>query len=124
MVLLRNERHALPLGGRKLRSIAVIGPAGDDAVYVSGDSSAVTPAPGATVTPLAGIRARAGSGVNVTAAQGSLGDVPLTTIVPGDAPGFQATYWNNGDVDGTTALTRTDATIDLGDVKLEPYMMR
>jgi beta-glucosidase len=110
MVLLRNERHALPLGGRKLRSIAVIGPAGDDAVYVSGGSSAVTPAPGATVTPLAGIRARAGSGVNVTAAQGSLGDVPLTTIVPGDAPGFAATYWTNGDFSGTAALTRSDPT--------------
>src|SRR3954470_2541687 len=88
MVLLRNEHHALPLGGRGLRSLAVIGPSGDDAVYISGGSSAVTPAPGATVTPLAGIRARAGSAVNVTAAQGSLGDVPLTTIVPGDGGGF------------------------------------
>jgi beta-glucosidase len=113
MVLLRNERHALPLGGRDLRSIAVIGPSGDDAVYISGGSSAVTPAPGATVTPLAGIRARAGSAVDVTAAQGSLGDVPLTTIVPGDAPGFAATYWNNGDFDGTPALTRTEPTVDL-----------
>ena len=62
MVLLKNDRHALPLGGHGLRSIAVIGPSGDDAVYISGGSSAVTPAPGATVTPLAGIRARAGSG--------------------------------------------------------------
>jgi beta-glucosidase len=113
MVLLRNSGHALPLAGRGLRSIAVIGPSGDDAVYVSGGSSAVTPAPGATVTPLAGITARAGSGVKVNAAQGSTGDAPLTTIVPGDAPGFQATYWNNGDFDGTPALTRTDPTIDL-----------
>ena len=113
MVLLRNEHHALPLGGRGLRSIAVIGPSGDDAVYISGGSSAVTPAPGATITPLAGIRARAGSAVNVTAAQGSLGDVPLTTIVPGDAPGFAASYWNNGDFSGTPALTRTDPTVDL-----------
>ncbi len=113
MVLLKNDRHALPLGGHGLRSLAVIGPSGDDAVYISGGSSAVTPAPGATVTPLAGIRARAGSGVNVTAAQGSLGDVPLTTIVPGDAPGFAATYWNTGDFSGTPALTRTDPAIDL-----------
>jgi beta-glucosidase len=113
MVLLRNERHALPLGGHGLRSIAVIGPSGDDAVYISGGSSAVTPAPGATVTPLAGIRARAGAGVDVTAAQGSLGDVPLTTIVPGDAPGFAASYWNNGDFSGAPALTRTDPTVDL-----------
>jgi beta-glucosidase len=113
MVLLRNEHHALPLGRRGLRSIAVIGPSGDDAVYISGGSSGVTPSPGAAVTPLAGIRARAGSGVSVAAAQGSLGDVPLTTIVPGDAPGFAATYWNNGDFDGTPALTRTDPTVDL-----------
>jgi beta-glucosidase len=113
MVLLENDRHALPLGGHGLRSLAVIGPSGDDAVYVSGGSSAVTPAPGTAVTPLAGIRARAGSAVNVTAAQGSLGDVPLTTVVPGDTPGFAATYWNNGDFDGTPALTRTDPTVDL-----------
>jgi beta-glucosidase len=113
MVLLRNERHALPLGGRGLRSLAVIGPSGDDAVYISGGSSAVTPAPGATVTPLAGIRARAGSGVSVSAAQGSLGDVPLTTIAPADGPGFQASYWNDGDFSGTPALTRTDPTVDL-----------
>ena len=113
MVLLRNERHALPLGGRGLHSIAVIGRSGDDAIYVSGGSSAVTPAPGATITPLAGIRARAGSGVDVTAAQGSLGDVPLTTIVPGDGGGFQASYWNNGDFSGTAALTRADPTVDL-----------
>src|SRR5204862_2252314 len=113
MVLLRNQHHALPLGGRGLRSLAVIGPSGDDAVYISGGSSAVTPAAGATVTPLAGIRARAGSGVTVSAAQGSLGDVPLTTIVPGDAPGFAATYWNTGDFSGAPALTRTDPTIDL-----------
>ncbi len=113
MVLLRNERHALPLGGRRLRSIAVIGPSGDDAVYISGGSSAVTPAPGATITPLAGIRARAGSGVDVTAAQGSLGDVPLTTPVPADGAGFAASYWNNGDFSGAPALTRTDPAVDL-----------
>jgi beta-glucosidase len=113
MVLLKNDRGALPLDDRHVRSIAVIGPSGDDAVYISGGSSAVTPAPGATVTPLAGIRARAGSRVHVDAAQGSLGDVPLTTIVPGDSPGFQATYWNNGDFAGAPALTRADPTVDL-----------
>jgi beta-glucosidase len=114
MVLLKNDRDALPLDDRHgLRSIAVIGPSGDDALYISGGSSAVTPAAGATVTPLAGIRARAGSRVRVDAAQGSLGDVPLTTIVPGDMPGFQATYWNNGDFEGAPALTRVDPRIDL-----------
>ena len=111
----KNDRHALPLGGAALRSLAVIGPSGDDAIYISGGSSAVTPAPGATVTPLAGIRARAGPACDVTAAQGSLGDVPLPTIVPRRRrPGFAA------DATGTTAtssgapaLTRTEPTVDL-----------
>jgi beta-glucosidase len=114
MVLLKNDDRALPLtGGRKLRSIAVIGPSGSDATFVTGGSAGVAPDPTRTVTPLAGITARAGSGVSVTAAQGSLGDVPLPTIVHGDVPGFQATYWSNGDLDGTPALTRTDPTINL-----------
>jgi beta-glucosidase len=113
MVLLKNDRHALPLAGSRLRSIAVIGPAGGDAVFVSGGSSGVTPTPGSAVTPLAGIAARAGSGVKLNVAQGSLGDVPLPTIVHGDAPGFQGTYWNNGDFDGAPALTRVDPTVDL-----------
>src|SRR4051795_5786152 len=61
-VLLKNDRGTLPLAGRGARtprSIAVIGPSGEDATYISGGSSGVPPAPGATVTPLAGIRARA-----------------------------------------------------------------
>jgi beta-glucosidase len=114
MVLLKNDHGALPLGaGRELRSIAVIGPSGADATYVTGGSAGVPTDPARTVTPLAGITARAGSAIDVTSAQGSLGDVPLPTIAPGDAPGFQATYWNNGDRDGAPALTRTEPAIDL-----------
>jgi beta-glucosidase len=112
MVLLKNDRHALPLAGRP-RSMAVIGPAGSDAVLVSGGSSGVTPTPGTAVSPLAGIAARAGAGVKLNVAQGSLGDVPLPTIVHGDAPGFQAAYWNNAEFDGAPALTRVDPTVDL-----------
>src|SRR5262249_19788388 len=70
--------------------------------------------PARAVTPLAGITARAG-GMKVTAAQGSLGDVPLPTIVPssGLGGGLQATYWSNGDFSGAPALTRTQPTPDL-----------
>jgi beta-glucosidase len=121
MVLLRNHHHALPLSTRKLRSIAVIGPLGTDAIYVSGGSSAVPPAPGRTVTPLAGITARAGAGVTINTAQGSLGDAPLPTVVPsaalspssGAGPGLLGTYWTNGDFAGAPALTRVDPTVDL-----------
>jgi beta-glucosidase len=123
-VLLRNERGTLPLAGpRAPRSLAVIGPSGEDAIYVNGGSAGVPPAPGQAVTPLAGIRARAGSGVRVTAAQGSLGDQPLPAIVPsgvlrpasgdGDGPGLSGEYWNNGELAGPPALTRVDPTVDL-----------
>jgi beta-glucosidase len=121
MVLLKNEDRALPLDARSLRSIAVIGPSGGDAIYISGGSSAVAPAASRTVTPLAGIAARAGSHVTIDAAQGSLGDAPLPAIVPsavlspssGSGPGLLGTYWTNGDFDGTPALTRVDPTVDL-----------
>src|SRR5439155_1184392 len=54
-VLLRNRR-LLPINPRKVRSIAVIGPAADQYVHGNG-SSQVTPH--VTTTPLAGITARA-----------------------------------------------------------------
>ena len=120
MVLLRNRHRTLPLSTSALHSVAVIGPSGSDAVYVSGGSSGVPPAPGRTVTPLAGITARAGAGVTINAAQGSLGDVPLTTVPSGvlspssgTGPGLTATYWSNGDMSGAPALTRVDPTVDV-----------
>ena len=39
MVLLKNDRRALPLSARPPRSIAVIGPSGDDAMYITGGSA-------------------------------------------------------------------------------------
>jgi beta-glucosidase len=121
MVLLKNDRRALPLGEHAPRSLAVIGPAGDDAVYITGGSAGVPPAAGAAITPLAGIAARAGSGVTLNVAQGSLGDAPLPALVPGsvltpssgDGPGLLGTYWSNGDLAGAPALTRVDPAVDL-----------
>jgi beta-glucosidase len=114
MVLLKNDRHALPLSDRAPRSLAVIGPSGTDAIYTTGGSAGVPVDPARAVTPLAGIAARAG-GMAVTASQGSLGDVPLPDSVPSSAlgGGLRATYWNNGDFQGAPALTRTEPTLDL-----------
>jgi beta-glucosidase len=80
-VLLVNKAEALPFG-EDVRTLAVIGPAGLDAIYVMGGSPAVKLHPDRVVTPLAGIRQRAGSRLRVEHAQGSWGDVPLTAIPP------------------------------------------
>ncbi len=93
-VLLVNKAQALPLG-EDVSSLAVIGSAGLDAIYVMGGSPAVKLHPHRVVTPLAGIRQRAGSVVRVEHAQGSWGDVPLPEIPPAllstpDVPGTPA----------------------------------
>jgi beta-glucosidase len=120
-VLLKNDHQVLPLS-RQVRSIAVIGPSGNDAVFVTGGSAGVPLVAGQAVTPLAGITARAASaGVKVTSAQGSAGDVASPVLVPssalapstGSGPGLLGTYWNNGDFSGTPVLTRVDPGVDL-----------
>src|SRR5215472_13402975 len=121
MVLLKNDHQVLPLSG-KVRSVAVIGPSGDDAVFVTGGSAGVPLAAGQAVTPLAGITARAASaGIQVTSAQGSAGDVAAPALVPssaltpssGTGPGLLGTYWSNGDFSGAPVATRVDPAVDL-----------
>ena len=121
MVLLKNAHHVLPLLGHA-RSVAVIGPAGTDAMFVTGGSAGVPLAPGQAVTPLAGITARAAAaGVHVTSAQGSAGDVASPILVPssaltpssGTGPGLLGTYWSNGHFKGAPVLTRVDPAVDL-----------
>jgi beta-glucosidase len=114
-VLLVDRTGALPLG-EDVRSLAVIGPAGLDAIYVMGGSPTVKLHPDRVVTPLSGIRQRAGSGVRVQHAQGSCGDMPLPAIpaallsippVPGTpvGPGVLAEY-----VDGPTGTSGKHVT--------------
>jgi beta-glucosidase len=120
-VLLKDDHDALPLS-RHVRSIALIGPAGDDAVFVSGGSAGVPLAPGQAITPAQGITARAAqAGVNVTTAQGSAGDLASPTLVPsavltpsnGTGHGLLGQYWNNIDSTGAPAVTQVDAGVDL-----------
>jgi beta-glucosidase len=115
MVLLRNKRHTLPLDDPGIRSIAVIGPSGADAMYVTGGSASVPPEEGTAVSPLQGITARAPDGVGIDVAQGSLGDVPLPELVPESAlaPGLSAEYFAGGDFQGAPVLSRTEPALDL-----------
>lgn len=113
-VLLKNSRGVLPFGNR-VHSVAVIGyDAGDHYQYTEGGSGAVIPSE--LVSPLQGITARAGSGVKVTYAQGTLGDValpalPSSVLAPssGTGPGLTGTYYNNINFSGTPVATQVDA---------------
>ena len=114
MVLLRNERHALPLGGRGLRSIAVIGPSGDDADLhqrrlVGRDAGPRRDRHPAGRDPRAGrFRGRRHRGAGLAGRRAADDDRARRR-----APGSRPSYWNNGDLSGTPALTRSDPTIDL-----------
>jgi beta-glucosidase len=120
-VLLKNSDHTLPLS-RSVRSIALSGPTGDDAMYVSGGSASVPLAAGQAITPAHGITARAAqSGITVHTVQGSAGDVASPTLVGstaltpsgGTGHGLLGQYWTNLDTHGTPVLTRIDPTLDL-----------
>ncbi len=72
MVLLKNDGNLLPLDASQLHSIAVVGPYAENASTGGGGSSKVHPL--YTVAPVTGIQNRAGSGVQVTYADGT--DLP------------------------------------------------
>ena len=121
-VLLRNEGGVLPIAATA-RTIAVIG---DDAGahvqtteryggFVKSDGIRI-------VTPLEAIRARAGTGVTVRYAAGTLGvgalpAIPASafTLPDGKGAGLKATYFPSGDFTGTPILSRIEARIDQAD---------
>ncbi len=121
-VLLKNDNGALPLSNHA-HSIALIGPTGNDAVFVSGGSAGVPLAPGQAITPAQGISARAAqAGVSVNTVQGSAGDVASpnlvdpSTLTPtsGSGHGLLGQYWSNGTFSGAPAVTQVDQTINVG----------
>src|SRR5581483_8986405 len=74
---------------------------------------------GPVVTPLAGIAARAGKGVTVTHADGTLGVVPLPTVPAdvlgpssGSGPGLFGTYYATMDWSGSPLAAFVTPTID------------
>jgi beta-glucosidase len=117
-VLLKDAGGVLPLDARRDASIAVIGAdAGAAAQVVEGGSGATTVA--GLVTPIDGITARAGAGVDVTYAPGTLGTAPLPVLsgsvlapTSGTGPGLLATYYATPDWSGTPVATHVDPSID------------
>lgn len=116
VVLLKNERNLLPIEGRKVRSIAVIGPNAAAASIQGGGSARVNPY--YTVSPLEGIRRRAGDSIRVEFTQGCkhavnparLDSAHVTAPETGE-PGFLASYYNNSDFSGEPFLTRVEPVV-------------
>ena len=117
LVLLKNERGALPLR-KDLKSIAVIGPNADSLEVLLGNYHGI---PSRWVTPLAGIRRKVSPQTRVTYALGTTltGDpvlpVPASTLFQNEeksARGLKAEYFDNKDLQGTPVATRTDEQLN------------
>jgi len=117
IVLLKNEKDTLPLDGKGLRSVAVIGPMADRVVFGGYSGRASDP-----VSPLRGIAEKAASlGITVRHAPGCaiLGEqaldlVPAEVLSPGGAAGehgLKGEYFGNSDLAGAPALRRIDRVI-------------
>src|SRR5262249_40381436 len=118
-VLLKNDSGVLPIRPG-VRSIAVIGhDAGPSTQNMEGGSAAVVGGP--VVTPLDAITERAGQGIAVTYAPGTLGVVPLP-IVPsavltpssGTGPGLLGTYYASIDESGSPLGAFVSPTLEFG----------
>ncbi|MFD7818345.1 glycoside hydrolase family 3 protein [Streptomyces sp. NPDC059785] len=112
-VLLKNAGGVLPLSKR--RTVAVIGPAGKDAITGVEGSSYVDP--GDFTTALEAVRAKAGAD-RVLFSQGSLGDVALPLIpsdvltAPDGAAGLRAEFFAGEDFAGEPLATAVTSTVD------------
>jgi beta-glucosidase len=114
IVLLKNDRNALPLR-KDLKTIAVIGPNADAPEVLLGNYSGQ---PSESVTPLAGIRRKVSASTKVLYALGSvhageaLEPVAASVLSHNGKPGFKGEYFDNKDLRGEPLLVRTDAQIN------------
>ncbi len=115
LALLKNDAGTLPLR-KDLKTIAVIGPNADSLEVLLGNYHGI---PSKWVTPLEGIRQKVSPSTRVLHAMGTTltGDallpVPASALSQEDGtPGLRAEYFANKDLQGTPAVTRTDARLD------------
>jgi len=105
-VLLKNDRHTLPLRSTGKSPIAVIGPAASVAPTDTGAGSAYVTSP-FNVTPLQGIQAAAPAGTPVNYVQGLPTDTSLSSIPSSDiTPAYSSTNYG-GTYTGTLTAPET-----------------
>jgi beta-glucosidase len=112
IVLLKNDRKLLPLDRSKVKKIVVTGPNAHPPVFCGGGSAFSDPFKAKSV--LEGLTFAAGDAVKVefvpTLSLDDLGFLAERSSFVGDA--LQAEYFANEKLEGTPALTRSDARIN------------
>ncbi len=113
IVLLKNNANILPLNRSKIRSIAVIGKAGNDMQIGANGSPTVTPF--YKIQPLEGIRKTVGDHVRVkyVEAAGSANPIPSSQLMTpdGQGHGLKGEYFNNRNLSASPVATRVDSAI-------------
>ncbi len=117
IVLLKNENNILPINIKKIKSIAVIGPNAAVARTGGGGSSQVNPI--FAISPLEALKQKLGKNIKINYAEGIklLGE---TTALPSsffylpgsNEHGAKGEYFDNKDLKGNPAFTRTDTQIN------------
>ncbi len=117
IVLLKNDRHILPLNLHGVKSIAVIGPNAAVARTTGGGSAMVDPA--YSVSPLEALQNRLDGKVKINFAQGvdlSGDEFPIKStslyLPDKDVHGLRAEYFDNTNFSGKPVVTRVDSQID------------
>ncbi|MGO8701885.1 MAG: glycoside hydrolase family 3 C-terminal domain-containing protein [Limisphaerales bacterium] len=121
IVLLKNGGHLLPLDKTALKSVAVIGPRGDEVVRDWYGST-----PPYTVTPLAGIKNKVGAAVTVEYASGQ--DIPaavalakssqVAIVCVGNSPNPDNKWMKVKDSEGREGVDRKNITLGSGQEEL------
>ncbi len=116
VVLLKNEGGVLPFDRRRIKSVLVVGPGAHPAIPVGGGSARVEPF--TAVSLLEGLSDHLSADVRVYYARGvpplaELAEATnFTTTATAGQTGVQAEYFNNRDLQGLPAITRTEPHIN------------
>lgn len=117
IVLLKNNSNFLPINFDKVKSIAVIGPNGNEAQMTGGGSGFLQG--NYAISPFDGILSKTKGKTSVRFERGITQErmeLPIAKpeyyFLPDGRQGIKAEYFNNRDLEGVPVLTRTEKSID------------
>lgn len=112
IILLKNDDSFLPIDRKKIRSVAIVGPFGDNN-YLGGYSGQ----PGYNISLLKGVRDLLGKKVKVSYMEGTSVIAPIDSeyllASDGITPGLTADYLKGNNVEASPLFSRIDSTVGL-----------